>query len=389
MSAIMTTSSAIYEQRYNFNGSALPNDWTIAQLGAGMAVTVSGGNLSITTGTTTASKTILRCTKVLTVRTLAKFIIESISQRIAQNNFYFEVTNAAGTTYARWWFDGTTATSAKVITANTGNANTAVTVTTATTATGNPGVVCDIALEVGRTLFSGKVANSASGDTVSALFDRKIPQPDEDYYLQIVAENGASPASTTTLLVDAVVVRNLTTMGVTLQGAIGDTSSASSISVNDGASSLSIDIGGTAPALGSGVKGSTVPRVTIATDDIVPARMLHLDATTTYTPSISVSTALESARGTAVKASAGKVFALRVYNNKASAQWIQIHQAASAPADATVPFLSFPIAATSNINIDFGVYGIYCTTGIYVCNSTTGPTKTLGAADCLFNVQFM
>jgi hypothetical protein len=75
---------------------------------------------------------------------------------------------------------------------------------------------------------------------------------------------------------------------------------------------------------------------------------------------------------------------LVVNNTKASAQFIQLHDAVSAPADTAVPLLCLTIAASSDRVIDLGIYGINFATGVYVCNSSTSATKTIGSADCQF-----
>lgn len=75
------------------------------------------------------------------------------------------------------------------------------------------------------------------------------------------------------------------------------------------------------------------------------------------------------------------------YNSKASTQYIQIHDAASLPADTAVPKIVFEVAASSKFAIDFGANPRQFDTGIVVCNSTTIPTKTIGSADCWFDVQ--
>ena len=78
------------------------------------------------------------------------------------------------------------------------------------------------------------------------------------------------------------------------------------------------------------------------------------------------------------------------YNSKASAQFIQIHDAAALPADATIPVHIITVPASSDFDINFADLpngeGMTMKTGIVVCNSSTGPTKTIGAADCWFNV---
>ena len=77
------------------------------------------------------------------------------------------------------------------------------------------------------------------------------------------------------------------------------------------------------------------------------------------------------------------------YNSKASAQFIQVHDAASLPADAAIPKIVITVAATSNFDIDLGIYGKSFQTGVVICNSSTGATKTIGAADCWIDAQLI
>jgi hypothetical protein len=88
-----------------------------------------------------------------------------------------------------------------------------------------------------------------------------------------------------------------------------------------------------------------------------------------------------------VKASAGKCFEVRGYNSKASTQFIQIHDAASLPANGAVPEEVIAVGASSNFSITFPPgksFGV----GIVVCNSSTGATKTIGSADCWISADF-
>lgn len=103
-------------------------------------------------------------------------------------------------------------------------------------------------------------------------------------------------------------------------------------------------------------------------------------------PMNATSTAQEAAHQVATVEAT--VFGMTVYNNNVAAQWIQFHDAASAPSDTAVPVVTFEILAQTARSIDFGHLGRRFALGVYVCNSTTDVTKTLGAADCLFDVQY-
>ncbi len=71
------------------------------------------------------------------------------------------------------------------------------------------------------------------------------------------------------------------------------------------------------------------------------------------------------------------------YNSKGSAQFIQIHDAATLPADTAVPLYTFTVAATANFSLDFA-QPMQLSNGLVVCNSSAGPSKTIGSADCWF-----
>lgn len=77
------------------------------------------------------------------------------------------------------------------------------------------------------------------------------------------------------------------------------------------------------------------------------------------------------------------------YSSKASAQYILIFDAATLPADGVAPVLRIPVAAVDKFAMDFNNNPRVFDTGIVICNSSTVLTKTLGSADCTFDVQVM
>ena len=112
-----------------------------------------------------------------------------------------------------------------------------------------------------------------------------------------------------------------------------------------------------------------------------------VDVTSLVAGAPSNATTTAYAASLVVKATAGTLFGLSGYNS-GPAQWIQVHEAASLPADAAVPKVIVRVDAASNFAVDFGLKGRACATGIVVCNSSTGTTKTIAAADCWFDCQF-
>lgn len=89
-----------------------------------------------------------------------------------------------------------------------------------------------------------------------------------------------------------------------------------------------------------------------------------------------------------VKATGGRIYQLIGYNGSASDQFIQLHNAASLPANAAVPYRSFKAVAGKNFSLEIPGDGLPMDTGIVVCNSSTSATKTIGSADCLFYVLY-
>jgi hypothetical protein len=84
------------------------------------------------------------------------------------------------------------------------------------------------------------------------------------------------------------------------------------------------------------------------------------------------------------------VFGVSGYNSKASAQFIQLHDASALPAETSVPSVIISVPATSNYSADFGFHGRQFPNGCVVCSSSTGPTKTIGLAnDCWIDVQYV
>lgn len=86
---------------------------------------------------------------------------------------------------------------------------------------------------------------------------------------------------------------------------------------------------------------------------------------------------LGAVTGGVIKNSAGNLFLVSGYNNSSNNIFVQLHNATSAPADGTAPVVTFSVPANSNYSFDWGSWGRYFSTGIYVCGSSTFATKTI------------
>jgi hypothetical protein len=91
----------------------------------------------------------------------------------------------------------------------------------------------------------------------------------------------------------------------------------------------------------------------------------------------------------AVKAGAGRLFGFTVYSSNVAAQFIQLHDAPSLPADGAVPVFVVKVALSAHLGVQWADWGRFFNRGIVICNSTTFATKTIGAADCFFDCQYV
>ena len=107
------------------------------------------------------------------------------------------------------------------------------------------------------------------------------------------------------------------------------------------------------------------------------------DGTGEFAASAYASAAYE--KGNIAKNTAGVLFGLFGYTSLTTGQWVQVHDAAGLPSNGAVPKIILYVPAAGNFSADFGIYGVGFNKGIFICNSTTGPTLTLGAADTWFN----
>ena len=72
-----------------------------------------------------------------------------------------------------------------------------------------------------------------------------------------------------------------------------------------------------------------------------------------------------------------------------TAQFIMVFDASAIPADGAVTPMVWEVAGDSSRDVAWVPYPRGFRNGVVICNSTTNATKTLGAANTLFDVQFI
>lgn len=91
-----------------------------------------------------------------------------------------------------------------------------------------------------------------------------------------------------------------------------------------------------------------------------------------------------------VKSGRGLLFGISGVNTNVAAQFIQIHDANTVPANGAVPVVVISAAAgPSNFSADWIFPGRFFQRGIVLVNSSTSGSLTIGSADCWFDAQFI
>ena len=89
-----------------------------------------------------------------------------------------------------------------------------------------------------------------------------------------------------------------------------------------------------------------------------------------------------------VKTGPGILYGFTFSNTLASAQYVLLFDAAGVPADGAIPILAKSCPTNDAVGFAW-LPGRTFLVGVVLCNSTTNTSKTLGAANCFFDVQFV
>lgn len=194
--------------RENFPGAAIDTAIWDTAVGTGGSLSVSGGVLTMASGTTANAVTSIITRQTFTVP--FRFSIGlSLSQRIANQSFIMELVSIGndglpdGKNQAAWVFDGTTATQAKYQAQNNGlTPLTSAAVTVPTTASAQ---LFEIEPFADECWWHGSALDATTNRTNSYRRQTQSPDPNAIYELRLRWVNGATPpASSTNALVSFV-----------------------------------------------------------------------------------------------------------------------------------------------------------------------------------------
>lgn len=203
---MMMIKSGQKKWRSGFSGTSLnPSKWNLVQTGTGHTVSVSGGNLTITTGASSANtETIIESKELFTIPLRALAHVQ-LSQRVANQEFYVEFISVDhDTQYANnecmigWLFDGTTATTNKYFVKDGQQPISSITATSTPT-TASPGSMFEIEPTVDEAWWFVRTQDSTNGRTTSYVRHTQMPDPTLKYKLRIRAKNLATTSTATTL----------------------------------------------------------------------------------------------------------------------------------------------------------------------------------------------
>ena len=196
--------------RENFPGAAVDTAIWDTAVGTGGSLSVSGGVLTMASGTTANAVTSIINRQTFSVPFRLSIGL-SLSQRIANQSFIVELVSIGddglpdGRNHAAWVFDGTTATQAKYQVQNNGlTPLTSAAVTAPTTASTQ---LFEIEPYADECWWHGSPVDATANRTNSYRRQTQSPDPNALYEVRLRWVNGATaPASSTNALVSFVTV---------------------------------------------------------------------------------------------------------------------------------------------------------------------------------------
>lgn len=351
--------------RDSFSGASVDATKWESVIGTGGAITVSGGNLTIGSGTTINAQTYIQSVETFTIPFRISIGL-SLSQRIANQSFIVEAVSVDKTTgipdglfAAAILFDGTTATQAKYRVQTGGNAALDSSASTFPTSAGSG--LYEIEPFADECWFHGSTVDSTSSRTNSYRRHQQIPDPNALYKIRLRWLNGGTaPASNTNAVVNFIAVQDYAELTAEITAGRGQAVAGQGIGV----------VVTSVPTTGVNLVGSMS------------------QGASTHHNLISAATT----NATSVKTSVGTINDLVLSNNGAAARYFKLYNKASAPTVGTdTPIRTVMIPAGGTVVMDCGVFGLRCSTGIayaLTAGIAVADTTAVAAAEVVVNMSY-
>ncbi len=385
-------------------------DFTQVSIGTGMAVNQTNGNLVVTTGTTVNAEFVARGVYTVNGANTLKQIT-TLSQRIANNNFFIELVDVIGDGLAYNIVNTTTVDVTKTahgftaqqvgqrmdlcalssvgvpmegVIASIPDANT-IRFTVAGYPASGSGTLSLTGYNKIEVLYTSTTATTTLFNTrrkgwQNTAIATAINTTASGHLVSITTDNGISSFSDKTLVAgialidrtvwDANVPQPNVDMYVQIRAKNGTVAPASTttwtirmIRVEDFISSQVSIVGTRQQSL-----NSSLPVRVISAPTQPVSGSLTSAGTVTNTPAVPTVSAINSAattNATVVKASAGTIYGVLLSNINAAARFVKFYNKATAPTVGTdVPIITVQIPANTTINFPIGELGLRFTTGI-------------------------
>lgn len=207
----VTAQSTQLQKRWEFHESNLSNDWEIVTQGAGQSLTQSSGTLKINAGVGSNEVFTLSCKTSCSPRAFLRWTV-LVSQRIANQDIYLELSTRDGQTRASYHLAGTNSTIAllEVVKAGFMYSAPSLTLAAGSATLQHLDIIADI-----EAVFFGSSNVNAGSSKATGMVDVSIPTQDDVLYPVLRIVNGATaPATNTTITLHSVTLEDLTAVAV-------------------------------------------------------------------------------------------------------------------------------------------------------------------------------
>lgn len=187
--------------RDDFSGNALSGNWEVLNLGNGQVLEVANSELKLSAGLIANSTTVIRTKKSFSIPCRV-FFIYYLSQRIVNQEFYLEVVDSSGSHYARFLLSQASTGTAIIQHANAGFPGTPQAISILNS---NAYTTLELDMGIDELKFCCRQLDNNAFRQNSIPRNRRLPDPNLEYFIQIRAINlNLPPSNNTNLFLESI-----------------------------------------------------------------------------------------------------------------------------------------------------------------------------------------